>query len=119
MVLVIDDDVQMLSVLEFALATDGYLVRVAQNGEDGLEVAREARPDVIVLDLNMPGMKGDEVVRRLRGESGTASTPVLAFTSEPLGPADQAELLDSGFTAFLSKHAELDELLKTVRGLAA
>jgi CheY-like chemotaxis protein len=119
MVLVIDDDAQILSVLEFALAAEGRDVQIASDGRMGLDLAKRTRPDVIVLDLNMPGMSGHEVVKQLRARPETHLTPVLAFTSEPLGVAERAALLEEGFSACLSKQAGLPELLGTLQSLTA
>ncbi len=119
LVLLIDDDGQMLSVLEYALGAAGMGVRVASSGPAGIALARQLHPDLIVLDLNMPGMGGAEVVRHLRAENGTASVPVLAFTSAPLESGVCSDLIARGFTACLSKQSGLEELMQTVRMLSS
>ena len=118
-VLVIDDDAQILDALEYALTAEGKLVRVATDGATGVAMARAFRPAVIVLDLNMPGVDGREAIRLLRVQEETRLTPILAFTSETLGPMEQSALLDDGFSACLSKHSGLDGLLHALNTLAA
>jgi two-component system KDP operon response regulator KdpE len=85
-VLVIDDDPTISDLLERYLSKEGFQVCSAQNGEDGLRLAREIYPDVITLDVMMPGMDGWQVVERLRGRDAPQgrlySTPVIMLTAK-------------------------------------
>jgi len=85
-ILVIDDDPAVTSVLRRGLSYEGYTVAIATNGPAGLTAAREIPPDLVVLDIMMPGLDGLEVLRRLR--AADASLPVLMLTGRD-APADQ------------------------------
>jgi len=81
LVLVVDDDAMIVELLETALEDEGYVVLVAV-GTDALPLAREQQPDVILLDINMPGMDGVEVSRRLRGDPVTERIPIIVMSAQ-------------------------------------
>ena len=91
-VLVIEDDPLTLSALEAALRCKGYRALRATNGIDGVEMAQRDAPDLIVLDLLMPGMNGFAVADRLNSGSAAANVPILVLTSMDLSAADRARL---------------------------
>jgi PAS domain S-box-containing protein len=91
-VLVIEDDPRTLSSLESALQRKGYRALRASNGLDGVEMAQRNSPDLIVLDLVMPGMNGFDVADRLRHEGDVADVPILVLTSMDLSAVDRARL---------------------------
>jgi len=113
-VLVVEDEPAMAESLTWGLEAEGYVVDVADNGEDGLWKARELSPDVIVLDVMLPGMDGYQVCKQLR-EQGLW-TPILMLTAmdEDL---DHAEGLDSGADDYLSKPFSYPVLLAHLRAL--
>ncbi|WP_309121068.1 response regulator transcription factor [Paenibacillus sp.] len=113
-VLVIDDDEKITSMLRRGLAFEGYGVRTARNGAEGLEAIRQEEPDVIVLDIMMPGVDGWEVCRRLR-EAGIR-VPVLMLTAKD-EVSDRVRGLDAGADDYLVKPFALEELLARVRAL--
>ncbi|TLS51523.1 response regulator transcription factor [Paenibacillus antri] len=113
-VLVIDDDEKITSMLRRGLAFEGYGVRTARNGAEGLEAIRQEEPDVIVLDIMMPGVDGWEVCRRLR-EAGSR-VPVLMLTAKD-EVSDRVRGLDAGADDYLVKPFALEELLARVRAL--
>ena len=80
-ILVVDDDPRLLHIVEMYLGIEGYEVRTASNGEEGLHDVETARPDLIILDIMMPGMDGLEACRRIRGNAETADIPVLMFSA--------------------------------------
>jgi CheY-like chemotaxis protein len=90
--LLIDDDSAFREMLEEELRELGYEVRWASSGEEGLEAIRANIPDVVVLDLVMPGMSGFEVAERLKQDPATAEVPILVMTSKELSRSDQASL---------------------------
>jgi len=113
-ILVIDDDEKITSMLRRGLAFEGYGVRTARNGAEGLEAIRHEEPDLIVLDIMMPGVDGWEVCRRLR-EAGSL-VPVLMLTAkDEIG--DRVRGLDAGADDYLVKPFALEELLARVRAL--
>ena len=113
-VLVVEDEPDMAESLVWGLRSEGYVVDVASNGVDGLWKARETSPDVIVLDVMLPGMDGYQVCRTLREEEQW--TPILMLTAmdEDL---DHAEGLDSGADDYLAKPFSYPVLLAHLRSL--
>jgi DNA-binding response OmpR family regulator len=98
-VLVVDDDSKIIAFLKRALAYEGYEVLVAADGTSGLATARDFPPDVVVLDVMMPGLDGIEVARRLRaGESETGRLPILMLTAKD-DVSDRVQGLDAGADA--------------------
>jgi two-component system response regulator MprA len=112
-VLVVDDDPKITQLLRRALSLEGYAVQTAGSGVVGLEEARSHEPDLVILDVLMPGMDGLEVCRRLRAE---ADVPILLLTAKD-EVADRVEGLDSGADDYLVKPFALEELLARVRAL--
>ena len=111
--LVVDDDPRITSMLRRALSAEGYAVRTANDGGEGLTRVREREPDLVVLDLLMPGVDGLEVCRRLRELS---DVPILILTAKD-ETEDRVRGLDSGADDYLVKPFALDELLARVRAL--
>ncbi len=112
-VLVIEDDEQILKLLKRGLAYEGYEVDTAMDGPSGLAIARDHPPDVVVLDLMLPGMDGLEVCRRLRAGG---PVPILILTAKDT-VTDRIQGLDMGADDYMVKPFELDELLARVRAL--
>jgi len=91
-VLVIEDDPLTMATLENALLRKGYRALRASNGMEGVEMALRDSPDLIVLDLVIPGINGFEVADRLRNENASAQVPILVLTAMDLSAADRARL---------------------------
>jgi two-component system response regulator MprA len=113
-VLVVDDDPKILSLLRRGLSFDGYAVDTAVDGEAALAAARDRPPDVVVLDVMLPGVDGLEVCRRLR--LGDAALPILMLTAKDRIP-DRVAGLDAGADDYLVKPFDFDELLARLRAL--
>ena len=112
-ILVADDDERIIASLRRALVYEGYEVTTAADGVQALAAARERLPDLVILDVMMPGIDGIEVCRRLR-EAG--AVPVLMLTARD-ATADRVQGLDSGADDYLVKPFAYDELLARVRAL--
>jgi two-component system, OmpR family, response regulator MprA len=112
-VLVVDDDEKITSFLRRALAYEGYRVDVASGGVAALTQALQAPPDLVVLDVMMPGLDGLEVCRRLRAGG---DVPVLMLTARD-EVIDRVQGLDAGADDYLAKPFALDELLARLRAL--
>ena len=110
-VLLIEDDPSIVSGLELNLSLEGYAVRSAADGETGLRMAREDPPDVILLDIMLPGMNGLEVLRRLR--KGDAETPVLVLSARG-DETDKVLGLQLGADDYISKPFSLHEVLARI-----
>lgn len=112
-ILVIDDDEAITTALRRALTFEGYAVDVAHGGEEGLVRARDAAPDLVVLDILMPGLSGLEVCQRLREAD---DTPILMLTARD-DVADRVKGLDAGADDYVVKPFDIDEFLARVRAL--
>ncbi len=115
-VLAVDDDPEVLEALADTLGLLGYEVWQALDGETALVLARERQPDVILLDVQMPGMDGYEVCRRLKSSEEAQLIPVVFLTGRK-GREDRIKGLDAGATDFLSKPCDLTDLEVRVRNL--
>ncbi len=113
-ILVVDDTLDMCRLFANILRRDGYRAIVAQSGEEGLELAGRERPDLILLDCNMPQMDGFEVCRRLRSDPQFEDTPVI-FLTAMTSPEDKAQAFAAGGVDFVCKPVERVELLARVR----
>ena len=113
-VLVVEDEEKVASFLKQALEESGYAADVARDGQAGLDRARTAEYDLIVLDHLLPGLSGREVCRLLRAEGNTAA--VLMVTARD-GLEDKVAGLDAGADDYLTKPFSLDELLARLRAL--
>ncbi len=113
-ILVVDDDPKMLSLMRRGLSFDGYAVELAADGEEALRSARESAPDLVVLDVMLPGLDGVEVCRRLR--AGYPDLPILMLTAKGRVP-DRVAGLDAGADDYLVKPFAFDELLARIRAL--
>ena len=80
-ILVVEDNMKNLKLLRDVLQHFGYRVFEAMTGEDGVRIAREITPDLILMDLQLPGIDGAEALRRIRAEAATRSVPVVAVTA--------------------------------------
>ncbi|HMQ29984.1 MAG TPA: response regulator transcription factor [Chloroflexaceae bacterium] len=113
-ILVVDDDPAVTSVLRRGLSYEGYTVTIAADGPAGLAAAREAPPDLVVLDIMMPGLNGLEVLRRLR--AADATLPVLMLTARDT-PAEQVQGLETGADDYMVKPFSFEVLLAHIRAL--
>ena len=115
-ILVVDDLSQNLELMEAHLCALGHSVAEASNGADALRKVKEEAPDLILLDVMMPGLDGYEVCRRLKADADTASIPVLIVTTLS-APEEVDRAIEAGADDFLSKPFSGLELLIRVRSL--
>lgn len=112
-VLVVDDDAKTVELVQLYLKRDGYKVLIAYDGNEALHLAREAKPDLVVLDLMLPGVDGLEVCRQLREESDVPIIMLTARTTE----ADRLKGLDLGADDYVTKPFSPRELAARVRAV--
>jgi two-component system response regulator MprA len=112
-ILVIEDEVKITDFLRRGLSYEGYKVDIAHDGEAGLAKAHDDPPDLVVLDIMLPGLDGLEVCRRLRAGS---DVPILMLTAKDAVP-DRVAGLNSGADDYLVKPFAFDELLARIRAL--
>ncbi|MFP5342567.1 MAG: response regulator transcription factor [Candidatus Limnocylindria bacterium] len=113
-ILVVDDDPKIRTVVRRGLAYEGYRVVEASSGEEGLEKAREHLPELVILDVMMPGIDGLEVTRRLRAARGEVAILMLTARDEV---KDRVEGLETGADDYLVKPFNFEELLARVHAL--
>ncbi|MEZ6018875.1 MAG: response regulator transcription factor, partial [Planctomycetota bacterium] len=115
-ILIIEDDADIVELLQYNLAKEGFKVRVARDGDAGLHEARRYRPDLILLDLMLPGVDGLEVCRRLKRDQELATTPVVMVTAKS-EESDVVSGLEMGADDYLAKPFSPRELLARVRAV--
>jgi len=113
-ILIVDDDAFIRRPLEFILREEGFLPVTAVDGEDGLAKLESVRPDLIVLDVMMPGMDGFDVCRHVRTDPRFASIPVVLLTAKGQ-ESDRERGLAAGATLFMSKPYSPSEMVRRVR----
>jgi adenylate cyclase len=114
-ILVVDDAAQNVRLLEAVLTSNGYAVASASSGPEALERATIELPDLVLLDIQMPGMNGYEVCRRLREDPATRFLPVVMVTSSDTEVRVHA--IEAGADDFITKPFNQQELLARVRSL--
>jgi DNA-binding response OmpR family regulator len=115
-ILVVDNERDLVWVLQQSLASDGYEVLVAYDGLEALALAQRSRPDLVILDIVMPGLDGREVCRRLRQDPALATVPVI-FLSVRASPEEQVAAFDGGGDDYVAKPFDLAELKARIRNL--
>jgi two-component system alkaline phosphatase synthesis response regulator PhoP len=126
LILVVDDNKSLVLLAQRILQKEGYDVLTAFNGRDGLQKAQETRPDLAILDIEMPEMDGYEVGRCLRQNANTAKIPLIFLTArgkvdnrvqaDAVSLADQTKAFDEcGACDFLNKPLAAEELIKAVK----
>jgi two-component system cell cycle response regulator DivK len=101
-ILVVEDNERNLKLLRDVLEYAGYDVRVARTGEDGVTLAVKEPPDLVLMDLQLPGIDGMEALRQLRESPRTADIPVVAVTAQAM-KQDRERALDAGFDGYVEK----------------
>lgn len=116
LILIADDRPSSRELLHVVLERAGYDVIEAQDGEAALEQIRARKPDLVLLDLQMPRLDGYGVLKAIRGDMQLAGLPVVALTASAMR-GDRERILESGFTDYLAKPAGPDLLRETVARL--
>lgn len=106
-ILVIEDNEQNLYLVRFILERSGYEVFAAPDGRSGIETAASLRPDLILLDIQLPGMDGYTVARNLRRNEDLARTPIVAVTSYAM-VGDREKVMEAGCDGYLEKPIDPD-----------
>ena len=111
-ILVVDDDAPILLLMRNLLREFGFDPVAAGSGEQALAEAQRRTPDLILLDRNMPGMSGDEVLAAMRNDGALSTVPVLMLTGEPMEPDEIARL---GANAAVQKPFDVPALVEMIR----
>jgi len=115
-ILVVEDDEKSRRLLTDVLGYHGYEVAAVESGEEGLERARHHLPDAALLDIQLPGISGFEVLAQLRSWTDRERVPVVAVTASVMDH-DRKRILAAGFDAYVAKPVNIRELLQTLESL--
>lgn len=117
-VLLIEDEPNIAEAIRFILTRDDWQVTTHANGSDAVEQVRKLQPDILILDVMLPGRSGIEVLTQLRAEPETAELPVLMLTAKGLG-RDREAAERAGANLFMTKPFSNTDILASVRALGA
>jgi two-component system cell cycle response regulator DivK len=116
LILVVEDNGKSRKLVRDVLTFKGYEIVEAETGEEGVGLAQERRPSLILMDIRLPGIDGIQALGRLRAEVATRGIPVMAMTASVM-TNDRQKVLDAGFDAFQSKPINLKDFLAAVEQL--
>jgi DNA-binding response OmpR family regulator len=115
-ILLVDDEKDMVEVINLRLEANGYQVMVATDGQEGLTMAREKRPDLIILDIMLPKMDGFTVCRMLKYDEKFQDIPIIMLSAK-IQAADLERGEEMGADAYITKPFKADELLAKMKEL--
>ena len=113
-ILLIDDEPDILEFLSYTLKKEGLKVFTANNGKDGVEMAKSLSPDLIILDVMMPQMDGYEVMQKIRQDPQFLSLPIIALTAKAM-KGDREKCIEAGASDYISKPIDNEQLLSLLR----
>ena len=116
LILIVEDNERNRKLVRDVLQFTGYETIEAETGEEGLRLARERHPALILMDIRLPGIDGITAFRRLRADPTTQSIPVMAMTASIM-TAGPRELKEAGFDAYQSKPIQVKDFVAAVQGL--
>ena len=114
LILIVEDNEKNLKLVRDVLRVKGYATIEATNAEDGIALANAHKPDLILMDIQLPGMNGIDALRVLRADSATAGIPAIAVTASVM-QQDRNLITDAGFDGYVGKPINLKEFLDAVR----
>ncbi len=114
LILVVEDNEKNRKLVRDVLVVKGYRLLETESGEDGLRLAREQHPALILMDIQLPGIDGIETLRRLRADPATAAIPVVAVTASAM-TQDRQKILVAGFDGYQAKPISIRPFLELVR----
>ena len=115
-ILIVEDNDKNMKLVRDVLQAKGYRTLEAVTGEEGVKLAKQEIPDLVLMDIQLPGINGIEAFRQIRADAKTARIPVVALTAS-VTPTDRSTINAAGFDAFVSKPINLKEFLDTVKRL--
>ena len=113
-ILIVEDNEKNLKLVRDVLQVKGYSTLEAGTAEDGVRVAAERKPDLILMDIQLPGMNGIEALKVLRADPATAAIPVIAVTASVM-QQDRNQITQAGFDGYIGKPLNIKEFLDAVR----
>ena len=115
-ILIIEDNDKNMKLARDILKAKGYATLEAVTGEEGVKLAKDKLPDLVLMDIQLPGINGIEAFRQIRADAKTSRIPVVALTAS-VTPTDRSEITAAGFDAFIGKPINLKEFVETVKRL--
>jgi CheY-like chemotaxis protein len=116
LILVIEDNDKNRKLVRDVLTFKGYAIIEAETGEEGVRLAQERHPSLVLMDIRLPGIDGIEALRRLRAEQATRGIPIMAMTASVM-TEDRQRITDAGFDAYQSKPIKLKDFVAAVERL--
>ena len=116
LILIVEDNEKNMKLVRDVLQAKGYATIEAGTGEEGIHLAAERKPDLILMDIQLPGINGIEALRVLRASPETAAIPAVAVTASVM-QQDRKQITEAGFDGYLGKPINLKEFLETVRAI--
>ena len=116
LILIVEDNEKNLKLVRDVLQVKGYATIEAGTGEDGIRLARERNPDLILMDIQLPGISGIEALRTLRADPATAAIPTIAVTASVM-QQDRNQITEAGFDGYIGKPLNLKEFLAAVKAM--
>ena len=113
-VLIVEDNEKNMKLARDVLQAKGYATLEAATGEEGVRLAKEKVPDLVLMDIQLPGINGIEAFKQIRADARTARIPVVALTAS-VTPTDRSQITAAGFDAFVGKPINLKEFIDTVK----
>ena len=113
-ILIVEDNERNLKLVRDVLQVKGYTTLEAVTGEEGVKLAIEQKPDLVLMDIQLPGISGIDALRILRANPDTAGIPVIAVTASVM-QQDRKMITEAGFDAYVGKPISLKEFLDAVR----
>ena len=113
-ILVVEDNDMNMQLVEFLLEEGGYSIVKATSGEEALAITREQAPDLILMDIHLPGMDGLSVVRAMKADARTARVPILALTAHAMR-GDKDRFLEAGCDGYISKPIDVKTFIASIR----
>lgn len=113
LILIVEDNEKNMKLVRDVLQVKGYATLEAGTAEQAIAIAAERKPDLVLMDIQLPGMSGIQALSVLRADPATGRIPVIAVTASVM-QQDRKQITDAGFDAYLGKPLDLKEFLKTV-----
>jgi two-component system cell cycle response regulator DivK len=115
-ILIVEDNEKNMKLVRDVLQAKGYTTIEAATGEEGVRLATERKPDLILMDIQLPGINGIDALRLLRANPDTAAIPAIAVTASVM-QQDRKHITEAGFDGYLGKPLNLKEFLEAVRAM--
>jgi two-component system cell cycle response regulator DivK len=116
LILIIEDNPRNMKLVRDVLQVKGHTTIEATTAEKGIELAKQKRPDLVLMDIQLPGMNGIDALGVLRADPATADIPVIAVTASVM-QQDRKQITEAGFDGYIGKPINLKEFIDTVRAM--